>query len=392
MENTIAVIGLQFGDEGKGKIIDYLAEKADVIARFNGGNNAGHTIKVGDRTTILHIIPSGILHENKLNIIGNGTVIDPKVLISEINELEKSGIQISSDKLAVSRNAHVILQKHIDLDKERNKHLGTTARGIGPAYADKASRIGLTLSHYLKDNNDAKLNSLTTDTTALINQLLKDGKKILFEGAQATMLDIDHGTYPYVTSSSTVAGGICTGLGIGPKNIGMILGVAKAYITRVGNGPLPTEIDDEIGKRIQKVGIEIGATTRRTRRVGWFDALIGNYAVMVNGLDALILTKLDVLSGLKKIKVCTGYKFDGKIIDKFPNDSKILEKCEPIYEELDGWNEDLGKFNNFNELPENAKKFVKKIEDTVGVPICIVSVGAERNQTMILKKEFIFTE
>jgi adenylosuccinate synthase len=392
MENTIAVIGLQFGDEGKGKIIDYLAEKADVIARFNGGNNAGHTIKVGDRTTILHIIPSGILHENKLNIIGNGTVIDPKVLISEINELEKGGIQISSEKLAISTNAHVILQKHIDLDKERNKHLGTTARGIGPAYADKASRTGLTLSHYLKDNHDAKLNSLTIDTTALINQLLKNGKKILFEGAQATMLDIDHGTYPYVTSSSTVAGGICTGLGIGPKNIGMILGVAKAYITRVGNGPLPTEIDDEIGKRIQKKGNEIGATTGRTRRVGWFDALMGSYAVMVNGLDALILTKMDVLSGLKKIKICTGYNFDGKILDKFPNDSKILEKCEPIYEELDGWNEDLGKFNNFNELPENAKKFVKKIEDTIGVPICIVSVGPERNQTMVLRKEFIFTE
>ena len=392
MTKNIAVIGMQFGDEGKGKIIDYLAESADVIARFNGGNNAGHTLKVNDETTILHLIPSGILHRGKINIIGNGLVVDPQILMEEIENLRDKGVKVTPDNLIVSENAHVILEKHIKEDKEKNKHLGKTARGIGTAYTDKVSRNGMRIVDYVNDKNELskKLSPFVKNTNLLINNLIDKNKKILFEGAQGTLLDIDFGTYPYVTSSNATAGGICTGLGIGPNKIDQILGVAKAYTTRVGSGPLPTEINDEIGKKIQKVGHEVGATTGRSRRVGWFDALMCQYSVIVNGTNSIVLTKLDVLSGNEKLKICIGYKHKDKIIKNFTTNLDVLENCEPVYEEIFGWKENIEDIKNFDELPENAKKYVKRIEELMGVPISIVSLGPERNQTLILKKEFLF--
>ena len=391
MPKNITVIGTQFGDEGKGKIIDFLAEKANVIARFNGGNNAGHTIKVNDKTTILHLIPSGILHNGKINIIGNGVVVDPKVLMQEIEDLRNKGVKVTPDNLVLSENAHVILENHIKEDKEKNKHLGTTSRGIGPAYTDKIARAGLRVIDYINKDDEfsKKISPFVKNTTLLINNLIDKNKKVLFEGAQGTLLDIDHGTYPYVTSSNTISGGVCLGLGIGPKNVGNVIGIAKAYITRVGAGPLPTELKDEIGKQIQEIGKEFGATTGRARRCGWFDALIGKYAVMVNGLDTIALTKLDVLSGLEKIKICISYKHKNKIIKDFSSNVEILENCEPIYEEMPGWKEKLDNINKFNDLPENAKKYIKRIEELMEIPVCIVSIGPERNQTLVLKKEFL---
>ncbi len=391
MPKNITVVGTQFGDEGKGKIIDFLAEKADVIARFNGGNNAGHTIKVNDKTTILHLIPSGILHNGKINIIGNGVVVDPKVLMQEIEDLRNKEVKVTPDNLVLSENAHVILENHIKEDKEKNKHLGTTSRGIGPAYTDKIARAGLRVIDYINKDDEfsKKISPFVKNTTLLINNLIDKNKKVLFEGAQGTLLDIDHGTYPYVTSSNTISGGVCLGLGIGPKNVGNVIGIAKAYITRVGAGPLPTELKDEVGKQIQDIGKEFGATTGRARRCGWFDALIGKYAVMVNGLDTIALTKLDVLSGLEKIKICISYKHKNKIIKDFSSNVEILENCEPIYEEMPGWKEKLDNINKFNDLPENAKKYIKRIEELMEIPVCIVSIGPERNQTLVLKKEFL---
>jgi adenylosuccinate synthase len=391
MPKNITVVGTQFGDEGKGKIIDFLAEKANVIARFNGGNNAGHTIKVNDKTTILHLIPSGILHNGKINIIGNGVVVDPKVLMQEIEDLRNKEVKVTPDNLVLSENAHVILENHIKEDKEKNKHLGTTSRGIGPAYTDKIARAGLRVIDYINKDDEfsKKISPFVKNTTLLINNLIDKNKKVLFEGAQGTLLDIDHGTYPYVTSSNTISGGVCLGLGIGPKNVGNVIGIAKAYITRVGAGPLPTELKDEVGKQIQDIGKEFGATTGRARRCGWFDALIGKYAVMVNGLDTIALTKLDVLSGLEKIKICISYKHKNKIIKDFSSNVEILENCEPIYEEMPGWKEKLDNINKFNDLPENAKKYIKRIEELMEIPVCIVSIGPERNQTLVLKKEFL---
>jgi adenylosuccinate synthase len=393
MSKTIAIIGMQFGDEGKGKIIDFLAEKADVVARFNGGNNAGHTIEVGDKKTILHLIPSGILHKNKINIIGNGVVVDPNVLVQEIQNLKDNGIDVNSKNLIVSENAHVILEKHIKEDKEKNKHLDTTARGIGPAYEDKIARTGLRIIDYRGSNErfSKEIKPFLKNTPLLINNLIDKNKKILFEGAQGTLLDIDHGTYPYVTSSNATIGGVCTGLGVGPKKIDKSVGVIKAYVTRVGSGPLPTELEDEDGKRMQEKGNEFGATTGRQRRVGWFDAVMGKYAAMVNGTDAFILTKLDVLSGMPKIKICTAYKYNDKAINDFTTDLKILENCDPVYEEFPGWEEDISEIKKYGELPENAKRYVKKIESLLGIPACIVSVGPERNQTIILRKEFLWS-
>lgn len=429
MTKNIAIIGAQFGDEGKGKIIDFLAEKADVVARFNGGNNAGHTIRVGNETTILHLIPSGILHKSKINIIGNGVVVDPKVLMREIENLKSKGVKVAPDNLIVSENAHTILEKHIEEDKQKNKHLGTTARGIGPAYTDKVARRGLRIADYVAQNNDNKLKPFVKNTTLLINELIEKGKNILFEGAQGTLLDIDHGTYPFVTSSSAIAGGICTGLGIGPSRIGTVVGVAKAYTTRVGNGPLPTELGAEQemkeeksckelksdlseegfsklmrtiakkanegneysqGRLLRMNGIEYGSTTGRPRRTGWMDALMCRYAAMVNGMDAIALTKLDVLSGLEKIRICVGYNYNGKIMKSFTTNLEALDKCEPVYEDLPGWKESLSGIKEFKGIPENAKRYVRRIEELVGIPVCIVSIGPERSQTLILKKEFLF--
>lgn len=404
--SNIAVIGMEWGDEGKGKIIDFLAEKADVVARFNGGNNAGHTIEVGSKKIVLHLVPSGVMHKGKLNIIGNGLVIDPKVLLQEIEFLEKNGIKVDSN-LYLSENAHIILPPHIEEDKKIGGKIGTTARGIGPAYTDKAARVGLKVYEFIDDSIFRKrygneefyqeyrqyadsLKDYVADTTSIINGALDKNEKVLFEGAQGTLLDIDHGTYPFVTSSSAISGGVCTGLGISPKKVRSVLGVCKAYKTRVGLGPFPTEITSSTGEKIQKIGKEFGATTGRQRRVGWFDAVIGKYSVMVNGIDSIALTKLDVLTTIPKLRICVAYKYKGNVIKEFTTNMKILQNCQPIYEDFDGWWDDLTKIRNYDGLPNNAKKYLRRIEELLKVPISIVSVGPERTQTIITRSEFLF--
>ena len=405
--SNIAVIGMEWGDEGKGKIIDFLAEKADVVARFNGGNNAGHTIEVGNTKLVVHLVPSSVMYKNKLGVIGNGLVVDPKVLLNEIKNLDKNKIKITPDNLAVSENAHVILPHHIEEDKKIGGKIGTTARGIGPAYTDKAARIGLKMYEFVDEALFKKrfgseefypqykeyaqaLKPFVTDTAAVMNNALDKNYKILFEGAQGTLLDVDFGTYPFVTSSSATAGGVCTGLGISPKKVQSVLGVCKAYKTRVGSGPFPTEITGATGEKIQKIGKEFGSTTGRQRRVGWFDALIGKYAVMVNGIDSIALTKLDVLTTVEKIKICVAYKYKGTIIKNFTTNMKILQNCQPVYEELDGWWDDLTKIKAYDQLPNNAKKYLRRIEELIKVPISIVSVGPKREQTIVARSEFLF--
>lgn len=405
--SNIAVIGMEWGDEGKGKIIDFLAQKAEVVARFNGGNNAGHTIEADNKKIVVHLVPSGVMHKNKLNVVGNGLVIDPKVLLDEINFLEKNSIKISPENLVISENAHIILPHHIEEDKKVGGKIGTTARGIGPAYTDKAARIGLKVYEFIDSdifkkrfgseefyqeykNYAEALKPYVNDTALLMSYSLNNNKKIIFEGAQGTLLDIDHGTYPFVTSSSATAGGVSTGLGIPPKKVQSVLGVCKAYKTRVGLGPFPTEITGTIGEKIQKVGKEFGATTGRERRVGWFDALIGRYAVMVNGIDSIALTKLDIFTAVNKLKICVAYKHKGNIIKNFTTNLKILQNCRPVYEELDGWWDDISKVRSYDMLPENAKKYLRRIEDLLKVPISIVSVGPKREQTIVAKPEFLF--
>lgn len=405
--SNIAVIGMEWGDEGKGKIIDFLAEKADVVARFNGGNNAGHTIEVGDNKLVVHIVPSGVMYKNKLKVIGNGLVVDPKVLVHEINNLGKSKIQITPENLVVSENAHVILPHHIEEDKRMGGKIGTTARGIGPAYTEKAARIGLKMYEFVDETLFKKrfgdeefyqqykeyadfLKPYVNDTISLMNDSLNKNKKVLFEGAQGTLLDVDFGTYPFVTSSSATIGGICTGLGVPPKKVQSVLGVCKAYKTRVGMGPFPSEITGNTAEQLQKVGKEFGATTGRQRRVGWFDAMIGKYSVMINGIDSIALTKLDVLTTVEKLRICVAYKYKGSIIKNFTTNIKILQNCEPIYEELDGWWDDLTKIKAYDHLPNNAKKYLRRIEELLKVPISIVSVGPRRDQTIITRSEFLF--
>src|SRR3989338_28885 len=378
--SNIAVIGMEWGDEGKGKIIDFLAEKADVVARFNGGNNAGHTIEVGDNKLVVHIVPSGVMYKNKLKVIGNGLVVNPKVLVQEIKKLGKNKIQIAPENLVVSENAHIILPYHIEEDKRGGGKIGTTARGIGPAYTEKAARIGLKMYEFVDDTLFKKrcgseefyqeyrdyaefLKPYTNDTAALINDLINKNKKILFEEAQGTLLNIDFGTYLFVPSSSATTGGICTGLGVPPKKIQGVLGVCKAYKTRVGMGPFPTEITGNVAEKLQKVGKEFGATTGRQRRVGWFDAVIGKYAVMINGIDSIAMTKLDVLTTVEKLKICVAYKHKSNIIKNFTTNIKILQNCQPVYEELDGWWDDITKVRTYDKLPNNAKKYLKRIED-----------------------------
>ncbi|MEK6983004.1 MAG: adenylosuccinate synthase [Nanoarchaeota archaeon] len=404
--SNIAVIGMEWGDEGKGKIVDFLAEKANVIARYNGGNNAGHTIEVENKKIVLHLIPSGVMHKNKLNVVGNGLVIDPKVLISEIQNLEKNNIKITPESLVISENAHIILPHHIGEDKKAGAAIGTTARGIGPAYADKAARIGLKVYEFVDDaifkkrfGNEGfyqeykkyaeSLKPYVNDASMLMNFALLKNQRIIFEGAQGTLLDIDHGTYPFVTSSNAIAGGACTGLGISPKRIQSILGVCKAYKTRVGLGPFPTEITGAVGDKIQKTGKEFGATTGRQRRVGWFDALVGKYAVMINGIDSIALTKLDVLTTIDKLRVCVAYKHKGSLLQNFTTNIKILQNCQPIYEEFDGWWDDITKVRTYDKLPNNAKKYLRRIEELLKVPISIISVGPKREQTIVAKNEFL---
>ena len=403
---NIAVIGMEWGDEGKGKIIDFLAEKADVVARFNGGNNAGHTIEANGKKIVLHLIPSGVMHKNKLNVVGNGLVVDPKVLLEEIRFLGKNNIKISPENLAISENAHVILPHHVAEDRKVGAKIGTTGRGIGPAYTDKVARIGLRMYEFVDDTIFKKrfgdeefyqeyldyaeaLKPYIKDTTAIVNDAIDRNKKVLFEGAQGTLLDIDHGTYPFVTSSSVTAGGVCTGLGIPPKKVQSVLGVCKAYKTRVGLGPFPTEITGAMGEKIQKTGKEFGATTGRQRRVGWFDAVIGKYSVMINGIDSIALTKLDVFTTISRIKVCVAYKYKGSIIKDFTTNMKILQNCQPVYEEFDGWWDDITKVKAYDKLPNNAKKYLRRIEELLKVPLSIISVGPKREQTIVARSEFL---
>jgi adenylosuccinate synthase len=429
MSNVI-VIGTQWGDEGKGKVVDVLAEKAGLVVRFQGGNNAGHTMVVDGESFISHLIPSGILHPDKVCLIGNGVVVDPGVLIEEIEHLRGRGIAVNPDNLVVSENAHLIMPYHklIDHGRERlkgDKKLGTTGRGIGPCYEDKATRRGIRfcdlideealrdkltailaeknfyLKEFLKSETVEEeailaeylpyaetLRPHVANVSVLLSDAIKAGQDILFEGAQGTHLDIDHGTYPYVTSSNTVAGNACCGAGIGPTRIDAVVGMVKAYTTRVGAGPFPTELEDEIGDRLQERGAEFGATTGRRRRCGWLDTVVVRNSVRLNGLTGIAVTKLDVLSGLDTLKIATAYQYRNDTLTEFPPSIKILEECQPIYEELAGWTEDLTDVKRFDDLPENARKYIKRVEELVETPVQIISVGPGRQQTMVLQDPF----
>ncbi len=417
------VLGLQWGDEGKGKIIDILAEDADVIVRFQGGNNAGHTVEIGDDQFILHLIPSGILRPNSSCIIGNGVVVDPIGLVAEIEGLESRGISVR-DRLQLSSRAHLVLRFHKELDawkeSRNNGKIGTTLRGIGPAYADKANRIGIRASSlknkskleqqyksnlaeintlFATDNTPpldaneewaifeksvAEVAPLVTDTTMSVNEALQEKKSVLFEGAQGTWLDIDHGTYPFVTSSNTTIGGVCTGAGVAPQCIEKVIGVAKAYTTRVGGGAFPTELSAVEADALRKAGNEFGATTGRPRRCGWFDAVATRYAVMLNGVDALVVTKLDVLDHLESIRICTGYRINGVEINTMPADIDDLENVVPIYEDFSGWQCSTTDVREWNALPENAKNYLERLSELVGARIEMISIGPRRRQAFTI--------
>lgn len=418
------LIGAQWGDEGKGKITDILGPDTDVIVRYQGGNNAGHTVMAGDVTLKLHLVPSGILSPGVVPMIGDGVVVDPGVLLEEMDALASQGI--STDRLLVSGNAHLIMPYHRLLDAVIERHLGrsqlgTTRRGIGPAYADKAARIGLRvqdlldmkifeqkLEVVLKERNAViakvynrlplkageimeqyaafaqRLAPHIADTSLEIWRSLRAGKHVLFEGAQGTLLDVDHGTYPFVTSSNPVAGGACTGAGIGPREIDRVIGIAKAYVSRVGAGPFPTEDLGPDGDRMIEIGQEYGTTTGRRRRCGWMDAVLLRYAARLNSLSDVFMTKLDVLSGFPTVKICVAYRHKGAIYDEFPPHQSIFHNCEPVYDEMPGWDADISGARSFDDLPAEARDYVRRIEDIAGVPITLVSVGPERDQTVRL--------
>lgn len=405
------VVGAQWGDEGKGKIIDILSRDADIIVRYQGGNNAGHTVVIGDKEFILHLIPSGILRRGKLCVIGNGVVVDPEALLKEIDTLQQKGIKIDGN-LLISECAHVILPYHKVIDKRRGAEIGTTGRGIGPCYVDKMARCGIRMGDLvnedslkkklyanLKDSKEFDFESIYKEyleygrriekylgnVPLVLNKAIAKNKRVLFEGAQGTLLDIDHGTYPYVTSSSAVAGGASIGAGVGPTKIDKVIGVVKAYTTRVGEGPFPTEFEKGLMEQVRNKGKEFGATTGRPRRCGWFDAVIVRHSVVVNGLDEIVVTKLDVLDGMKDIKICAGYKYKGKIYKDFPSDTGILEKCECIYEVSSGWMEDITSVTSYKDLPVNAKKYLSRLSKILDVKIAMVSVGSKREQAFGLK-------
>ena len=427
--STYVVVGLQYGDEGKGKITDVLSAKSDYVVRFQGGDNAGHTVYVGDEKFVLHLLPSGVLQCKGKCIIANGVVVNPKAFLKEIGQIEEKGMK--TDHVFISRRAHVIMPYHILLDTYREEeaggtHIGTTKKGIGPCYEDKIARVGIrmvdllnpeVLAEKIKKNlkiknslfekyfdkptlefdeiyNEfielgQKLKDRIVDTEIELNQAIRDGKNILFEGAQAAMLDIDFGTYPYVTSSSPTTGGVCSGAGVPPTSLQNLIGVAKAYTTRVGEGPFPTELDNELGEKIRQIGFEFGATTGRPRRTGWLDLVTLKHATMINGINNLVITKLDVLSGIPTLKIATKYKTeDGKIIDYFTSSTTKLYNYEPIYEELEGWTEDITKVRSYDELPANAKKYIEFIENYLGINVYLVSVGPERSQNIIRKELF----
>ncbi|AGL03958.1 adenylosuccinate synthase [Desulfoscipio gibsoniae] len=427
--STVVLVGAQWGDEGKGKVTDFLARQAEMVVRYQGGNNAGHTVVAEGQTYKLHLIPSGILYADKQCLIGNGVVIDPGVLLQELDGLEKQGV--STANLRISPRAHVIFPYHksIDMAEEESKgsrKIGTTCRGIGPTYTDKASRVGIRmtelidreeLAEKLRDTLESKIKVLSrlygveetftyqemlnqyteyadrlknyvADVSVLVNEAIDRGARVLFEGAQGTLLDLDHGTYPYVTSSHPIAAAACLGAGLGPTKIKTVVGVAKAYITRVGEGPFPTELHDQLGESLRQRGFEFGTTTGRPRRCGWYDAVIARYAARINGLTYLAITKLDVLSGIETLKICTGYRYKGEIINEFPVSLKLLAQCEPVYQEFPGWQEDISSVTEFSELPQAAKDYLKNLEELSGVPVAIVGVGPGRAQTLVLREIF----
>jgi adenylosuccinate synthase len=426
---VLVVVGAQWGDEGKGKIIDLLTERADIVARYQGGHNAGHTVVVGMEEFILHLIPSGILHRGKKCIIGNGVVVDPAALLKEMDDLKKRGIKIDQS-LLISKNAHLIMPYHkaLDIASENlkgNKKIGTTGRGIGPAYADKINRKGIRMADLLDpeqfreklaaNTGEAnflldrfynaplvhqdqvyeeymayahKLKKYITDTTLFLNEAIAKNKKVLAEGAQGTHLDVDHGTYPFVTSSSPTAGGACTGLGIGPNTIAEVMGIVKAYTTRVGSGPFPTEQENKLGELLRARGREYGATTGRARRCGWADTLIIRHAVRVNGMTSVAITKLDVLDTLDELKICVGYKYKGKLYEEMPSELTVLEKGVPQYITMPGWRQTTIGITKYNDLPRKARAYVEKLCKLCGVKPAIISTGARRDETILLEQPF----
>ena len=422
---SVVVVGTQWGDEGKGKITDFLSEHAEVIARYQGGNNAGHTIIFGGETYKLHLIPSGIFYKEKTSVIGNGMVVDPKALVQELKGLHDRGV--TTENLRISNRAHVILPYHIKQDEVEEARrgankIGTTGKGIGPAYMDKAARVGIRIADLLdhvvfeeklrmnlKEKNrmfekfyetdgftveeimeeyyqyGQEIAQYVTDTSKVLNDAFDAGRRVLFEGAQGVMLDIDQGTYPFVTSSNPVAGGVTIGAGVGPTNISHVIGVCKAYTSRVGDGPFPTELFDDIGDKIRTVGKEFGTTTGRPRRIGWFDSVVVRHARRVSGLTDLTVNSIDVLTGLDTVKICTAYRYKGELITEYPANLRMLADCEPVYEEMPGWSEDVTSCKSLDELPENARHYLERISQLTDVQISIFSVGPDRNQTNIVK-------
>ena len=429
MGKNVVVLGSQWGDEGKGKIVDLLTDRAAAVVRFQGGHNAGHTLVIGDKKTVLHLIPSGILRDGVQCLIGNGVVLSPSALFEELDMLEKSGVP-ASDRLKISEACPMILPYHVALDHAREvargkKAIGTTGRGIGPAYEDKVSRRGIRVGDLLDEQGFAaklkevmdyhnyslvnlykadavdfqqvldetlafgeRMKPMIDDIPAMLYRLRQQGENIMFEGAQGTLLDIDQGTYPYVTSSNTTAGGACTGSGVGPRDLDYILGITKAYTTRVGAGPFPTELFDDVGQYLGEKGHEFGATTGRSRRCGWFDGVSLRRAAQVNSISGMCITKLDVLDGLESLKICTGYQCDGEIRELPPIGADAYEKCEPIYEEMAGWSESTVGVKNYDELPANARAYLTRLEQVVGVPVDIISTGPERDETIVLRNPY----
>jgi adenylosuccinate synthase len=427
---TLAVIGVQWGDEGKGKVVDLLSERADVIVRFQGGHNAGHTLVVDGERVILHLVPAGSLHAGKVCVIGGGVVVDPAVLLEEVVTLRGRGHLQGDDSLRVSEQAHVIMPYHRAIDLARERHrgagkIGTTGRGIGPAYEDKVTRIGIRMADLLDDgslrtklerNLEEKNRYLRTmlgekelalqeileqytqyavalrpfvqETSRFIDGAIRQGRHVLFEGAQGTMLDVDHGTYPYVTSSTTIAGGIAAGAGIAAQQIQGVIGISKAYTTRVGSGPFPTELHDELGERLRREGDEYGATTGRARRCGWFDAVVAREAARINGLTGLAITKLDVLRGLSPLRICTGYTVDGTRFDHPPATIAAWERATPVYEEMEGWDDDASAARSLDALPPAALRYVSRLAELTDVPLSLVSVGAGREETIVVRDPF----
>ncbi len=427
---NVVVVGAQWGDEGKGKIVDRFTEFADVVARYQGGNNAGHTLVVGGEKTVLHLIPAGVLHKGKTCIIGNGVVVDPTVFMMEIDRLKQKGYLADDSQLVLSLDAHVIMPWHKAVDIARESamgagKIGTTGRGIGPTYEDKVARRGIRVRDLLdtaklerrvnerlpvaqeelrrlgaKDELVAatitreyaalgkRLAVYAKDASRVLHGLIKAGKSVLFEGAQGTMLDVDHGTYPFVTSSNTVASNAATGTGVGPTSIDEVIGIAKAYSTRVGGGPYPTEQKGPVGEELRRIGQEFGATTGRPRRTGWFDAVAMRYAARVNGLHGLAIMKIDVLSGFPELQIAVAYELDGKTIDEMPGDPEDLERCKPVYETLPGWTEPLTGIRTWDALPAAARSYVKRLEVLTGVPVMAVSVGPDREETILLRNPF----